>query len=175
LPKATAFIAGDIPTYSQPSTAADWFVSAYPVVDAAAPDLAAYAGQRVILVGKLFDSVSGVTRHGLPYLFLGLGGATQTMRIVLWSEILGKGKARGWVPPSAGSHVSVTGVLTTFHGSPQIVLEELALLKKVAPADRSRLLGFTAVDRPTAPTARWTCCTSKATRCAPFLRPRASP
>jgi len=100
--------------------------SAYTVIDGSQKGrLLEYLGQKVEVVGKVSAHRNGLTTNGNPYIFLNFGVYPhQTFTIVIWSEALDELRANGINPTSlVGKYVSVTGVLSSYSGNPQIAID----------------------------------------------------
>ena len=82
-------------------------------------------GEKVEVIGRIDASKSLLTRTGKPYTFLNFGAwPAQTFTIVIWQEGLAALSANGISPTSlVGKWVSVTGVIASFGGKPQTVIE----------------------------------------------------
>lgn len=100
--------------------------SAYVVLDGKQKgQLLEHVGERVEVVGKIEGSYKGTTQYGNPYVFLNLGRfPNQTFTIVIWSEGIDALNNRGVSISSLISQwVSITGVISTYSGKPQMTLE----------------------------------------------------
>jgi hypothetical protein len=100
--------------------------SAYPVLDGKQKgQLLEHVGERVEVVGKVQGSYQGTTQYGNPYVFLNFGRfPNQTFKIIIWSEGISALKDRGVSISSLSSEwVSITGVISTYLGKPQMTLE----------------------------------------------------
>jgi len=86
--------------------------------------LAQKVGQRVEVVGQITDIHFGFTRYDSPYMFLNFGNWREgCFYLVLWEEALATFNAAGVQPDSyKSSWVSVTGVISTYRGRPQIMV-----------------------------------------------------
>lgn len=82
-------------------------------------------GEKIEVVGRIDASKSLLTRTGKPYTFLNFGAwPAQTFTIVIWQEGLAALSANGISPSSlVGKWVSVTGVIASYGGKPQTVIE----------------------------------------------------
>lgn len=93
--------------------------SPYPVLDAASYETClAHVGDRVEIIGKVFDIKHARTKYGLPYTFVNFGPwKGKIFKITIWSEGLKVIKNRpetSWV----GKWVSVVGLLEPpFHSN----------------------------------------------------------
>ncbi|HAF29438.1 MAG TPA: hypothetical protein DCG75_10365 [Bacteroidales bacterium] len=100
--------------------------SAYTVIDGSQKGrLLEYLGQKVEVVGQISAHRKGFTNQGNPYIFLNFGVyPRQTFTIVIWSEALSELNANGIIPSSlVGKYVSITGVLSSYSGNPQIAID----------------------------------------------------
>lgn len=126
VPSLAEFISN---TYQPPviiSTSISSVRSAYTVIDGSQKGwLIEYLGQKVEVVGKISALRNGLASHGNPFIFLNFGVyPRQTFTIVIWSEALSELKVNGIIPSSlVGKYVSVTGVLSSYSGNPQITID----------------------------------------------------
>jgi hypothetical protein len=100
--------------------------SAYTVIDGSQKGrLLEYLGQKVEVVGKVSAHRNGLTTNGNPYVFLNFGVYPhQTFTIVIWSEALDELRANSINPANlVNKYVSVTGVLSSYSGNPQIAID----------------------------------------------------
>lgn len=100
--------------------------SAYTVIDGSQRGrLLEYLGQKVEVVGRISAHRKGLTSYGNPYVFLNFGVYPhQTFTIVIWSEALSELKTNGINPSNlVGKYVSITGVLSSYSGNPQIAID----------------------------------------------------
>lgn len=126
LPSLKDFISN---TYQAPISITPSIVtvrSAYTVIDGSQKGrLLEYLGQKVEVVGKISAHRNGLTSYGNPYIFLNFGVyPNQTFTIVIWSEALSELRANGINPANlVNKYVSVTGVLSSYSGNPQIAID----------------------------------------------------
>lgn len=88
--------------------------------------LVRYLGQRVEVVGTVTEVAWKATSRGnRPYVFLSFGDwREKCFRLVIWDEAVHRFIQAGVDPSSfARQPVSVTGVVTVYRGTPQIVVE----------------------------------------------------
>lgn len=100
--------------------------SAYTVIDGSQRGrLLEYLGQKVEVIGRISAHHSGLTFSGNPYVFLNFGVyPNQTFTIVIWSEALSELNTNGVNPSNlVGKHVSISGVLSSYNGNPQIAID----------------------------------------------------
>lgn len=100
--------------------------SAYTVIDGSQRGrLLEYLGQKVEVVGRISAHRNGLTSYGNPYVFLNFGVyPNQTFTIVIWSEALSELRTNGVNPSNlVGKYVSITGVLSSYSGNPQIAID----------------------------------------------------
>jgi len=126
LPTLKEFISN---TYQAPITITPSTISvrsAYTVIDGSQKGrLLEYLGQKVEVVGRISAHRNGLTIYGNPYVFLNFGVyPNQTFTIVIWSEALSELRTNGINPSNlVGKHVSITGVLSSYSGNPQIAID----------------------------------------------------
>ncbi|MBN6741969.1 hypothetical protein JKG47_15785 [Acidithiobacillus sp. MC6.1] len=88
------------------------YLSAFPVLDATNYDLCLdFVGEKVELIGKIFDVKRNQTRHSKPYVFINFGHwKGRIVKINIWSEGL---NALTTIPTESwvGRWVSVTGLM----------------------------------------------------------------
>lgn len=109
--------------------------SPYPVIDAFQRGRwAEYFGQKVVAVGKLTAARRGTTRRGDPYLFLNFGMYPhQSLTIVLWSDALSEFRRNNINPANfVNNYISVTGVLGSYQGKPQISIDYSNQIQKLS-------------------------------------------
>jgi hypothetical protein len=82
-------------------------------------------GEKVEIVGIISGNHSGFTYSGSSYMFLNFGRyPNQTFTLVIWQEGINALNAKGMSPSSlVGKYVSVTGVIGTYGGKPQMIIE----------------------------------------------------
>jgi len=100
--------------------------NAYTVIDGSQKArLLECLGQRVEVVGEITAYRFGRTSFGLPYIFLNFGKyPNQTFTIVIWGKALGYLRKNNMNPMAlAGKNVRVTGVLSSYAGTPQMTVE----------------------------------------------------
>lgn len=101
--------------------------SQYEVIDAVKKgSLLEHFGERIEVVGIISGKHLGTTYHGTPYMFLNFGRfPNQTFTLVIWQEGITSLTAKGMSPSSLmGKYVSVTGVVSSYGGSPQMIIEQ---------------------------------------------------
>jgi hypothetical protein len=101
--------------------------SQYEVIDATKKgSLLEHFGEKVEVVGLISGNHSGSTYHRLPYIFLNFGVyPKQSFTLVVWQEGLVALTAKGMSPASlVGKYVSVTGVIGSYGGKPQMIIEQ---------------------------------------------------
>jgi hypothetical protein len=106
--------------------------SAYTVIDGSQKGrLLENLGQKIEVVGKISAFRNGRTSYGNPYVFLNFGVFPhQTFTIVIWSEALSEFNVNGIIPSSlVGKYVSITGVLSSYLGKPQIAIDYASQLQ----------------------------------------------
>lgn len=109
--------------------------SAYTVIDGSQRGrLLEYLGQKVEVVGQISAHRKGLTNQGNPYIFLNFGVYPhQTFTIVIWSEALSELKTNGINPSNlVGKYVSITGVLSSYSGNPQIAIDYASQIQVLA-------------------------------------------
>ncbi|WPV67792.1 hypothetical protein [Chitinophaga sp. LS1] len=101
--------------------------SQYEIIDAAKKgSLLEHFGEKIEVVGKISGKYLGSTSLGAPYMFLNFGPFPhQTFTLVIWQEGIATLTAKGMSPVSlVGKYVSVTGVITSYNGNPQMIIEQ---------------------------------------------------
>jgi len=90
-----------------------------------------HIGERVEVIGKIQVGREGMTAFGNPYVFLNFGRyPNQTFTIVIWSEGITALKNRGILINDLYSEwVSITGVISTYNGRPQMALDNPSQLR----------------------------------------------
>lgn len=145
IPSFPDFVAGrGIPQIAfiisqRPPTERVSYSSAYPVLDASQYALClARVGDRVELIGRIFEVKSDRTRGGKPYVFLNFGPwQGEAVKISLWSEGLSSLSARPdqtWV----GKWVSVVGLMEPPYRSRKYKYSHLAVT--ITQANQLRIL-----------------------------------
>lgn len=126
VPKLTEFINSERITLPRSE---DFFVSTivplFPIIAATQrAELLRRRGEYVSVIGKITSFKKGVTRYGLPYLFLNFGDWRENcFTLVLWSEALDLFNVIGKEPQKLeGQWISVNGILTSYEGRPQIIV-----------------------------------------------------
>ena len=94
------------------------YIGALPVIDASKfGDVCQHVGDKVELVGQIFEVKAGSTRKGTPYVFINFGHwRDDCVRVTLWSEGL---KALGVTPDYSwhGQWIVVNGLIDpVYHG-----------------------------------------------------------
>ena len=101
--------------------------SQYEVIDATKKgSLLEHFGEKIEVIGIISGKHLGTTYHGSPYMFLNFGRfPNQTFTLVIWQEGITALTAKG-MPPSSlvGKYVSVTGVISSYGGNPQMIIEQ---------------------------------------------------
>lgn len=142
LPTLGEFVRGAIP---EPDEVVVNFgpVAPFPIVDLRRRrTLDSRQGQRITAVGEILDLSRGRTYRGDPYLHLTIGSKTgDRMKVVLWSEALGRLTQAQGSSLQIGALVGATGTLSSWQGQTQIVLERPALLEVLGPARLLDLVG----------------------------------
>lgn len=135
------------PSAQQVVAKAQQQISQYPVLDATKKaSLLEHVGLRVEAIGRITQATMRFYRRKVPYLFLNIGKwPIQSLTLVLWSKTLKAFAAAGIDPETYEGHwVRVTGVITTYEGSPQIVVEAVNQLHVLTgEADAKRWLKIT--------------------------------
>lgn len=88
------------------------YIGAFDVLDASNYELClAHVGDRVEIIGKIFEIKESITRHGKPYAFINFGSwRGKIVKISIWSEglaVLPEKPTSGWI----GKWISVTGLM----------------------------------------------------------------
>lgn len=126
IPSLQEFITGTITSSTQILPLVTTVRSAYLILDGSQRgQILEHVGERVEVVGRIGGSFRGTTQYGNPYVFLNIGTfPNQTFTIVVWSEGIAALKDRGVTISSLTSEwVSITGVISTYMGKPQMTLE----------------------------------------------------
>lgn len=106
--------------------------SAYLVLDGSQRgQILEHVGERVEIIGRIGGSYRGTTQYGNPYVFLNIGTfPNQSFTIVVWSEGLDALNNRGiTINDLLHEWVSITGVISTYMGKPQMTLEGASQLQ----------------------------------------------
>jgi hypothetical protein len=148
LPTLAEYIDGRLPAF-EPRVAAPTFIAPYPVLDLRLHNALASHADRVTAVGEIIRSHQGTTRRGDPYLFIDIGaGGTRRIRIVVWSEVLSRLSLSQRNAIKRSRVVAITGVVTVWEGTTQIVLERAALLEPLTSRRIAELIGGRWNDAP---------------------------
>jgi hypothetical protein len=126
IPSLQEFISGTIKSSTQILPHVTTVRSAYLVLDGSQKgQLLEHVGERVEVIGRISGRYDGIARNGHPYVFLNIGPyPIQTFTIVIWSEGITALNNRGVTIGSLTSEwVSITGVISTYMGKPQMTLE----------------------------------------------------
>lgn len=161
LPTLETFIAGNFTYPAAPArpVAVGAFSprSQYLVLDGSRSGaLLEHIGERVVVIGRITDSTSRRTKRGTPYVFLNVGRYPgHTFTAVLWDDGLAAFNRAG-VNPRAflNRWIRATGVLSSYRGHVQMVLETPAQIT-IIPSDEEarKWLGIDA-QAATRPTVR---------------------
>lgn len=84
-------------------------------------------GEKVEVIGKISAIKSARTKYGDPYTFLNFtySWPDHTFTIVIWQEGIAALTAKGMSPTSlVGKFVSVTGIIGSYSGKPQMIIEQ---------------------------------------------------
>jgi serine/threonine protein kinase len=124
------------------------YVSQYPVLDALeSRKVLQNVGEKVVVVGQVDSIYQGRTRYGpkpgSPYLFINYGNwRSGGFTVVAWSEVLDIFNQIHRDPYDLEDKwVSTTGIITTYQGRPQIILEspkEIEIISGEAEARERR-------------------------------------
>lgn len=109
--------------------------SQYEIIDASKKgSLLEHFGEKIEVVGRISGKHSGSTYHGSPYMFLNFGlYPNQTFTLVVWQEGIVALTAKGMSPTSlVGKYVSVTGVIGSYSGKPQMIIEQPTQIQVLA-------------------------------------------
>lgn len=101
--------------------------SQYEIIDATKKgSILEHFGEKIEVVGRISGKHSGLTYHGSSYMFLNFGlYPNQTFTLVIWQEGISALTAKGMSPNSlVGKYVSVTGVISSYGGKPQMIIEQ---------------------------------------------------
>jgi len=140
VPSLEAFLSGPQPVIS---TSPSRYLPRSPYAMFSAADSGAIlenTGQRVEIVGQIKGYHYGTTRYGKPYLFLNM---TQpypyhTFTIVLWSQALEAFGKQNDSMQYLGQWVSVIGVVEAYTGKPQIAVEVLSQVTRLADESEAK-------------------------------------
>lgn len=104
------------------------YLAPYPVLDGSNfAHCLRHVGDRVELIGKIFEVKEAKTRHGKPYVFINFGPwKGQTVKISIWSEglkELAKEPDQSWV----GKWVSVVGLMEPPYENKRLKYTHLAI------------------------------------------------
>lgn len=101
--------------------------SQYEIIDATKKgSILEHFGEKIEVVGRISGKHSGLTYHGSSYMFMNFGlYPNQTFTLVIWQEGISALTAKGMSPNSlVGKYVSVTGVISSYGGKPQMIIEQ---------------------------------------------------
>ncbi|OQB27108.1 MAG: hypothetical protein BWY10_01596 [Chloroflexi bacterium ADurb.Bin180] len=145
VPSLEDFVRGNIPKEAEVLRQFALPRSAYECIDATdIIRLWRFAGQRVQVIGRIDGYYEGRTAFGKPYAFLNFGKFPhQTLTLVLWSPVVDALGDHGLCPGSfAGKWVSVSGMMSSYHGKGQMVVEGVSQLRLLqGQSEAERLLG----------------------------------
>ena len=142
VPTLGDFVAGRLPPEPQKPAPPRPSSAAYPVVDVRRTVAPGALSGRVIVVGQIIGKKAGTTVLGAPYLFMDIGGgSTVRLKVVIWEEVLSRFSVLQRQQLRPGTLVTVTGLVTSWEGRPQIVLERPALIDIPSGAQVRDLLG----------------------------------
>jgi hypothetical protein len=131
IPSLQEFITGTIASSIKILPQITTVRNAYLVLDGSQQgQILEHVGKRVEIIGQIGGSYEGKTRFG-PFIFLNFGiYPMQTFKIVVWSEGITALKNRGISISNFRSRwVSITGVVSTYEGVPQITLDSASQLQ----------------------------------------------
>ncbi len=128
IPTLDEFISGDLKPRQAPSHALPTCLrpTQYLVIEGTNKQLLLqHIGDRVEVVGQITDSRFAFAINRQPYVFLNFGRyPNQTFTLVLWSEALRAFREAGTDPTALkGKWISVTGVIGSYRGRPQVAVE----------------------------------------------------
>lgn len=109
--------------------------SQYEIIDATKKaSILEHFGEKIEVVGKISGKHSGLTYHGSSYMFLNFGlYPNQTFTLVIWQEGISVLTTKGMSPNSlVGKYVSVTGVISSYLGKPQMIIEQPTQIQVLA-------------------------------------------
>jgi len=101
--------------------------SQYEIIDATKKgSLLEHFGEKIEVVGRISGDYSSITKYGNPYMFLNFGRfPNQTFTLVIWQEGINALTKKGMSPNSlVGKYVSATGVISSYGGTPQMIIEQ---------------------------------------------------
>ena len=101
--------------------------SQYEIIDATkSGSLLEHFGEKIEVVGRISAEHSSYTKYGNPYIFLNFGRfPNQTFTLVIWQEGINALTKKGMSPSSlVGKYVSVTGVISSYGSTPQMIIEQ---------------------------------------------------
>lgn len=107
-------------------------------------ELLKFEDELVVVIGLISKVWRGTTKNGHPYVFLNIGSfPNNTFTVVLWSEMLEMIERSGINPELFESKwISVSGILDTYEGKPQIVLDSPANITTLSEQEARRRLSF---------------------------------
>jgi hypothetical protein len=133
IPSLQEFISGTIASSTQISPQVTTVRSAYLVLDGSQRgQILEHVGERVEVIGQIARRFRrAFTVHQTPYVFLNIGEyPNQTFRVTIWSEGLTALQNRGILVDSLTSQwISITGVIGTYMGNPQMELEDASQIQ----------------------------------------------
>jgi hypothetical protein len=102
--------------------------SQYEIIDSKkSGSILEHFGEKIEVVGKISAIKSSKTKYGDPYTFLNFtySWPNHTFTLVIWQEGISALTAKGKSPSSLiGKYVSVTGVISSYCGKPQMIIEQ---------------------------------------------------
>ena len=101
--------------------------SQYEIIDATKTgSLLEHFGEKIEVVGRISAEHSSYTKYGNPYIFLNFGRfPNQTFTLVIWQEGINVLTKKGMSPSFlVGKYVSVTGVISSYGSTPQMIIEQ---------------------------------------------------
>lgn len=126
IPSLKDFLEGNFKYDIDPIEKNEIIRNQYEIIDAKkSGSIIEHFGEKVEIVGKISDKYEGVTFNGLSFMFLNFGAfPNQTFTLVLWQEAIKALLLKGISPASlVNKYVSVTGVISSYEGKPQMVIE----------------------------------------------------
>jgi hypothetical protein len=111
--------------------------SQYKIIEATKSDsLLEHFGEKIEVVGRISGNYSSYTKYGNPYIFLNFGHfPNQTFTLVIWQDGINALTKRGMSPTSlVGQYVSVTGVISSYDSTPQMIIEQPTQIQILANA-----------------------------------------
>lgn len=118
----------------------------YPINDANnTPELLKNLGNVVEVIGKISNIHLGRTRYGAGYAFINFGNyKNKGLCLVLWSETLSYlHKQDIDIKQYEGKWVSVSGLITSYKGAPQIVVDRTIKINIIDNAEATAILNDT--------------------------------